>query len=48
MGSKGVTFDVLRKKDRKFSWDKYGRLLAVFYAAGKDVADTMINTRLAE
>ncbi|MEK9757265.1 MAG: thermonuclease family protein, partial [Paracoccaceae bacterium] len=46
--SKDVRLDFERKKDGSFKRDKYGRLLAVFYADGRDVADIMTNARLAE
>ncbi len=46
--SKRVRLDFERKKDGSFKRDKYGRLLAVFYADGRDVADIMTNARLAE
>ena len=46
--SKDVRLDFERKKDGSLKRDKYGRLLAVFYADGRDVADIMTNARLAE
>ena len=46
--SKDVRLGFERKKDGSFKRDKYGRLLAVFYADGRDVADIMTNARLAE
>ncbi len=46
--SKDVRLDFERKKDGSFKRDKYGRLLAVFYADGRDVADIMTNARVAE
>jgi len=46
--SKDVRLDFERKKDGSLKRDKYGRLLAVFYADGRDVADIMTNSRLAE
>ena len=46
--SKDVRLDFERKKDGSLERDKYGRLLAVFYADGRDVADIMTNARLAE
>lgn len=46
--SKHVRLDFERKKDGSFKRDKYGRLLAVFYADGRDVADIMTNARVAE
>ncbi len=45
--SKDVRLDFERKKDGSFKRDKYGRLLAVLYADGRDVADIMTNARLA-
>ena len=45
---KDVRLDFERKKDGSLKRDKYGRLLAVFYADGRDVADIMTNARLAE
>jgi endonuclease YncB( thermonuclease family) len=46
--SKDVRLDFERKKDGSLKRDKYGRLLAVFYADGRDVADIMTNARLTE
>lgn len=46
--SKDIRLDFERKKDGSFKRDKYGRLLAVFYADGRDVADIMTNARVAE
>ena len=46
--SKDVRLDFERKKYGSFKRDKYGRLLAVFHADGRDVADIMTNARLAE
>ncbi|MGB1641367.1 MAG: thermonuclease family protein [Paracoccaceae bacterium] len=46
--SKDVRLDFERKKDGSLKRDKCGRLLAVFYADGRDVADIMTNARLAE
>jgi len=45
--SKDVRLNFERKKDGSLKRDKYGRLLAVFYADGRDVADIMTNARLA-
>ena len=46
--SKDARLDFERKKDGSFKRDKYGGLLAVFHAGGRDVVDIMTNVRLAE